>query len=145
MCYNVSMRKKIFGLLAGILMTVGALTPSMAFACGSGVKFFGLDPWYAGLSCSDGKTIDQSEFQGDNLRKSVLSIIGVVVKDLLFVVGMVSVVMIIVGGAQYILSAGNPAAVAKASRTISGSLIGLAISACAYGIVTLVLKAVGGM
>lgn len=126
-------------------MTVGALTPSMAFACGGGTKFFGLDPWYAGLSCSDGKTIDQSEFQGEKLKESVLKIIGVVVKDLLFVVGMVSVIMIIVGGAQYILSAGNPAAVAKASKTISGALIGLAISACSYAIVTLILKTVGGM
>ncbi len=123
-------------------MLGGALLPKMTFAC-NGVKFFGLDPWYAELSCSDGKNIDQSQFAGENLPGTIGKIVGVIVKDLMFLMGMASVIMIIVGGAQYILSAGNPTAVARASKTISGALIGLIISVCAYGIVTLIFSLVG--
>lgn len=125
-------------------MLAGALTPTLAFADGCApVTFFGMDPWYAGLTCSDGKNIDQSQFNSDNIGSTVGKIIGVVVKDLLFAVGIVAVVMIIVGGAQYILSSGNPTQVAKATKTITGSIIGLIIAVLAYAIATAVLKLVG--
>ncbi len=130
----------------GAMMLAGALFPVGAFAADC-VKhtFFGLDPWYAGLQCeSDGKTVSQSNFNNkDQITSAILTIIGTVVKDLMFAVGLLSVVMIVVGGVQYILSAGNPGAVAKASKTISGALTGLIISLLAYAIVTAILKIVG--
>ena len=125
------------------MILAGALTPVGVFAC-TEHTFLGLDPWYAGLTCeSDGKTISQSNFKDGALTGTILKIIGTVVKDLLFAAGVISVVMIIVGGVQYILSGGNPGAVAKASKTISMSLTGLIISILAYAIATAVLHVVG--
>lgn len=143
------MKKKIFGILAGMLILAGALTPTWAFAgeCG-GTKLFGLDPWYAKLQCeADGKTVSQSNFSTDakgnsKLLGTILLIVGTVVKDLLFAAGVIAVAMVIVGGVQYILSAGNPAAVAKATKTITASLTGLIIAIFAYAIATTVMSLV---
>ena len=145
------MRKKIFGILVGVMMVAGAMVPVGAYAAGNcqgaeTAKFFGLDPWYAGLTCeSDGKTIAQSNFNKDNIGGTVASIVGVVAKDLAFLVGMASVIMVIVGGIQFIMSSGNPSAVAKAQKTIQGALTGLVLGVLAYAIVTFIMKVFGGM
>ena len=122
-------------------MLTGALMPVSVFAdnCGN-VKLFGLDPWYTGLTCTSDGDIDQSNFTTDNLSNTILTIIGTVVKDLLFVAGFAAVVLLIVGGIKYMLSAGDPSALTKATKTISGAVTGLIISVLAYAIVTFVLK-----
>jgi len=129
-------------------MLTGALMPVSVFAdnCGN-VKLFGLDPWYTGLTCTSDGDIDQSNFQTDCsgegsscLSNTILKIIGTVVKDLLFVAGFAAVVLLIVGGIKYMLSAGDPSALTKATKTISGAVTGLIISVLAYAIVTFVLK-----
>jgi len=63
-----------------------------------------------------------------------------VVDYLLYIGGIVAVVMIVVGGVQMTTSAGNPAAVAKAKRTIIWSVAGLLVAILAYAIVGFVLS-----
>lgn len=137
------MRKKIFAFIAGILMMTAAAAPVAAFAdsCGS-MKFFGLDPWYSALTCTNGE-IDQSNFESDNMATTVMRIIGVVVKDLLFFAGIGAVVLVIYGGFLFITSQGNPGAVEKAKKTITNALIGLGIAILAYAIATFVLRLTG--
>ncbi|MCA1807369.1 MAG: pilin [Actinobacteria bacterium] len=53
--------------------------------------------------------------------------------------GIISVVMIIVGGYWYTLSGGDPQKVSRAKKTILWSVIGLAMSISAWAIVGFVL------
>lgn len=53
--------------------------------------------------------------------------------------GAVSFLMIVIGGLNYILANGDPAAITKAKNIILYSVIGLVISMSAYGIVAFVV------
>ncbi|HXH04805.1 MAG TPA: hypothetical protein VNI82_00040 [Candidatus Nitrosotenuis sp.] len=66
----------------------------------------------------------------------------VVVDILLFVIGAVSVVMIVIGGLKYTLSNGDQSAVTSAKNTILYAVIGLVVAVLAYAIVQFV---VGGL
>jgi hypothetical protein len=70
------------------------------------------------------------------------SIVQVVVNTLLYVVGAISVIMLIVGGIRYATSAGNSAQVTGAKNTIMYALIGLVISVLALVIVHFVIAAI---
>ncbi len=65
-----------------------------------------------------------------------------VVNILLYVIGALSVIMLIVGGIRYATSAGNSANVTAAKNTIMYALIGLVIAVLAYAIVNFVLGAI---
>ena len=115
---------------------------SSGSSCGS-VTFFGLDPWYSALTCNASGEIDQSNFQGSTLTTSTIpKIIGVVVKDALFLAGFVAVGFVMYGGFLMVTSSGNPTAVVKAKKTISNALIGLVISILATAIATAVMNVV---
>lgn len=86
-----------------------------------------------------GEIID-GECSGDsetdrNLFKTVNSIINVI----LSVIGIITVVVIILGGIQYVTSAGDPAKTKKAKDTILYGIIGLIIALLAFAIVNFVL------
>ncbi|HEU5187190.1 MAG TPA: pilin [Candidatus Saccharimonadales bacterium] len=57
---------------------------------------------------------------------------------LIFLIGAVSVVMIIIGAMRYTLAQGDQAAVGTAKNTILYAVIGLVLSMAAYGIVNFV-------
>jgi len=61
-----------------------------------------------------------------------------VVNLLLFAVGGIAIIMIIIGGLRYVLSAGNPAGVQDAKNTILYAIVGLVIAGGAYAIVSFV-------
>lgn len=58
---------------------------------------------------------------------------------LLFLVGALSVLMLIVGGLRYVVSGGNNAAVTAARNTILYAIVGLVVCFLAYAIVNFVL------
>jgi hypothetical protein len=58
---------------------------------------------------------------------------------MLFVVGAISVVMVIIGGLRYVISGGNTGNVAAAKNTILYAVVGLVISIMAYAIVNFVI------
>lgn len=60
--------------------------------------------------------------------------------ELFFILaGIIAVIMIIIGGYWYVLSAGDPQKVEKAKKTIIYSVIGLVISLSAWAIIGFVL------
>jgi len=71
------------------------------------------------------------------------SVIKTVVNTLLYIVGIVSVVVVIIGGFMYTLSSGDSANVTKAKNTIVYALVGLVIAFLAYAIVNWVLGVFG--
>lgn len=58
---------------------------------------------------------------------------------LLFVVGALSVMMLIVGGIRYVISGGNTASVTAAKNTVLYAIVGLVVSLLAYASINFVL------
>lgn len=67
-----------------------------------------------------------------------------VTNALIFVIGAVSVLMLIIGGLRYVLSAGNSSSVEGAKNTILFAIIGIVVAAMAFAIVTFVINRIGG-
>ncbi len=114
--------------MAGVLAVAGAgavMVPSAVYADGS--------------QASTGADAARPDGVPDSLEVQVKDIINTV----LYVVGILAVVMVIIGGVQYTTSGGDQAAVTKAKNTILYGLVGLVISVLAYAIVNFVLSKVG--
>ena len=67
-----------------------------------------------------------------------------VTNTVLYVVGIVSVVMLIYGGLRYVISGGDSKKVTDAKNTILYAIIGLIISILAFAIVNFVINAITG-
>lgn len=64
-----------------------------------------------------------------------------VINTLLYIIGIVSVIVVIIGGLMYTLSTGDSANVTKAKNTIVYALVGLVVAFLAYAMVNWVLGA----
>ena len=62
-----------------------------------------------------------------------------VINVLLFIIGAVSVIMIILGGIRYVLSNGDSSQITAAKNTILYAVIGLIVALLAYAIVNFVV------
>lgn len=58
---------------------------------------------------------------------------------LLFIIGAVSVIMLVIGGIRYTVSAGDSSAVTGAKNTILYAIIGLVVAILAYAVVNFVI------
>jgi len=58
---------------------------------------------------------------------------------MLFIIGSLGVIMLIVGGLRYIISAGNATAVTAARNTIVYAIIGLVIALLSYALINFIL------
>lgn len=67
------------------------------------------------------------------------TVIGQGVNALSYIIGAVSVIMILVGALRYVLSGGNPQSTKEAKDTILYAVVGLIIALSAYAIVNYVL------
>ena len=64
-----------------------------------------------------------------------------IINTLLFIVGAIAVVMVIVGGLRYVISAGDQNAVTAAKNTILYAVMGLVIAMLAFAIVRFLVGA----
>ena len=128
---------KIKNLIAGAVVAVaGAFSllvaqPAMAVSCPSGSINSSADTL---AGCNVKKD------EGNGLMDTVLVIINVI----LAVLGIVTVLMIILGGVNYTTSQGDPTKAAKAKNTILYGVIGLVIALLAFAVVNFVLTEVFG-
>ena len=70
---------------------------------------------------------------------SVNQLISNIISILIYVVGIASVIVIIIGGIMYVVSAGNPDSVKKAKDAILYAVIGLVVAFSAFAIVNFVI------
>jgi len=63
---------------------------------------------------------------------------------LLFILGAISVIMIIIGGLRYVVSGGNATAVTAAKNTILYAIVGVIVALLAYAIINFVLSSFTG-
>lgn len=71
------------------------------------------------------------------------NLIKTVINTLLYIIGLLSVIMVIIGGFMYTLSTGDSANVTKAKNTIVYALVGVVIAFLAYAMVNWVLNVFG--
>ena len=89
----------------------------------------------AGIATADGNLC--SEDSGFTLNE----IVSTVISTIIYIIGIVAVIMIIIGGIHYATSQGDAAKVKKGKDTILYGIIGLVIAILAYAIVNFVLEA----
>ena len=125
------MKQKIKLLSIGLILGVSfAATPLVSDSVSAQVNK-GLD--MTKTRDTESRTIDGS----DGLVKTVINI-------MLWVIGIISVIMIIIGGIRYATSNGDSNAVTAAKNTIMYAVIGLVIAIFAYAIVNFVLVQITG-
>ena len=74
-------------------------------------------------------------------NSDLTAIVRTIINTIIFIVGILAVVMIVIGGINYALSQGDPGKVKKAKDTILYGVIGLVVALLAFAIVTFVLQA----
>lgn len=125
--------KKLSGLVAAFALVAATLfvpvTPVSA-QCATGEYNA-----QAGANCARGEGTPANLFDGDN------AIFKTVVNVLLFIIGAISVIMLIWGGIRYTTSAGNSSSVTAAKNTIMYAIIGLIIAFLAFAVVNWVIGA----
>lgn len=132
---NVITKKTATGFFAALVFAAVALfspiAPTANAACSpttGGVQ--------AGIDCAKNDKVPSELFGGST------SIFTRIVNVLLFLIGVLSVIMLIYGGIRYTTSGGNSANVTAAKNTILYAIIGLVVAFLAYAVVNFVLSAV---
>lgn len=92
-----------------------------------------------GICANNGDTgVCEENAQSENANANDL--VGNIVNTLLFLIGAISVVMVIVGGVLYVTSQGDSGNVTKAKNTITYAIVGLVVAFLAYAIVNWVFR-----
>lgn len=111
-------------------------TPVAAQSCGGGAQFTLLPPWYKGLT--DGRCKLKSPQQAGGLDTFIYKIILNLTEALFYIVGYVSLAMIIWGGFKYMTQGDSSSGIEAAKKTILNAIIGLIVSIFAVVIVNVV-------
>ena len=121
--------KKMKVLLAGLLM-VPVVALAVAPAANADYSLQG------GVDDAKGTGMKDKVGDGGSLVKDAVNVI-------LWIVGILSVIMLVWGGIKYTTSAGDSNKVTSAKNTIIYAVIGLIIAILAYAIVNFVIEKIG--
>lgn len=124
------MRKKIQLIIVALAVSLGisgmVLVPTATYAACTSAA----DCVQDGADKAGGKSSNTADPK---------EIIQTIVRILLFLIGAVSVIMIIIGGFRYVISQGDSGAVTSAKNTILYAVIGLIVAIFAWAIVDFVV------
>ena len=95
------------------------------------------------LSMSDGANAARGVDQAAELFGTT-GIFTTISNVMLFIVGAISVIMIVIGGLRYVISGGNTANVTAAKNTILYAVVGLIVSMLAYAVINFVISSFMG-
>lgn len=126
--YNKSMKKVIKVLLSFIICAFVALTGFSNIA--SATQFTSLADGAKAAQC----TGCPSDLFGDT------GVFKQVTNTILYIVGIIAVIMLIIGGIKYVISGGDSKKVTDAKNTVLYAIIGLIISFLAFAIVNFVIS-----
>ncbi|MGO3702330.1 MAG: pilin [Candidatus Saccharimonadales bacterium] len=130
------MKKKLKNLLQGaplaaLLMLSGVATTLVVEA---GLQ----QPAHAQLTMGNGANSARGDEQPESLEGDE-GIFKQVTNVLLFLIGAVSVIMLIYGGIRYTISGGDQGSVTAAKNTILYAIIGIIVALIAYAVVNFVI------
>lgn len=132
------MTKTIMNALRGLLVV-----PALALAVGAVVVPAAQPVQAFDQSITDGAGSAKSDEQSDCLfgggSCSGDGIFKTITNVLLFIVGAISVIMLIIGGIRYTISGGDSSQVTSAKNTILYAIIGIIVSLLAFAVVNFVL------
>ncbi|MEI7819104.1 MAG: hypothetical protein WCI47_03230 [bacterium] len=94
-------------------------------------------------ACDPGQGLDGGAGCGNTGGPTLTEGLKTVTNTLLFVIGIASVIMIIIGGMRYIFSGGDPKNTAAAKDTVLYAVIGIVVALLAYAIVQFTLRQFG--
>ena len=103
-------------------------------------------PAYAAADCNGGSGIDCINVGANNAKtggansSNLTSVFQLVTNILLFLIGAISVIMIVVGGLKYTTSNGNAEMIKSAKNTIMYAIVGVIVAILAYAIVNFVIS-----
>lgn len=134
---NVTTKKTLTGIVAAFVFALVAVFSPIAPTANAadptcGAASGGINN---GLGCSKPTGVPTQLFGNSSIFTTIVNV-------LLFLIGAISVIMLIFGGIRYTTSGGNSANVTAAKNTIMYAIIGLIIAFLAYAIVNWVLTAV---
>lgn len=127
------MKKMITNSLKSLL-----LVPALAFVLGFAAMPLAQPVSAFDESIGDGAGSAKSDDQSDDLFGET-GIFRTITNVLLFLIGAVSVIMLIIGGIRYTISGGDSTAVTAAKNTILYAVIGIIVSLLAYAVVNFVI------
>ena len=86
-----------------------------------------------GADSSKGEDQQTDLFGDDGVFKTITNV-------LLFIIGAISVIMLIIGGIRYVVSGGDSGAVTSAKNTILYAIVGIVVAILAYALVNFVVS-----
>jgi hypothetical protein len=86
-----------------------------------------------GANCAQGANQQSDLFGSNGVFKTITNV-------LLFVIGAISVIMLIIGGIRYVVSGGDSSAVTSAKNTILYAIVGIVVAILAYALVNFVIS-----
>lgn len=86
-----------------------------------------------GADSSKGKDQQEDLFGDNGVFKTITNV-------LLFIIGAISVIMLIIGGIRYVVSGGDSTAVTSAKNTILYAVVGIIVAILAYALVNFVVS-----
>lgn len=128
------MKRLIVSAFAALLFSVAGLA---AAPHASAVDLFG--------KCDSVEKTQCQIVKEDNLNYQGKNSIWKMIQFALGILGGIAVLMIVIGGIKFATSAGDPAGVSSAKRTIIYAVIGLVVAIMASAIVLLVNNYFGGL
>ena len=129
------MKRAFVAIVAGILLVPALVAGSLAFvAPADSAHAINLKD-----SVGSGGNAAKGTGQVDNLDGQG-GVIQTGINILLYIIGVISVIMIIIGGLRYATSGGNASTVTSAKNTILYAVIGLVIAIFAYAIINFVMN-----
>ena len=85
-----------------------------------------------GAECAKGEDQQTDLFGPSGIFKTLTDV-------LLFIIGAISVIMLIIGGIRYVISGGDSGAVTSAKNTILYAVVGIVVAILAYALVNFVV------
>lgn len=107
--------------------------------------FFAPTSYAFNLGMQDGMNAAKGADQATDLFGAT-GIFTTITNVLLFIIGAISVIMIIIGGLRYVISGGDASKVSAAKNTILYAVVGIVVALLAYAIINFVIGSftVGG-
>lgn len=118
------------------------IIPALALVVGAVVPTLQPMAAYAQTTPADGLTGGASSAKGTGQSTDLFGANGVfktITNVLLYVIGAISVIMLIIGGIRYVVSGGDSNAVTAAKNTILYAVIGIIVAILAYAVVNFVI------
>ncbi|MEO6109512.1 MAG: pilin [Candidatus Saccharimonadales bacterium] len=122
------MKQRIKQLIMGVMVVLG-----LSLALVPATSAINVDPLQGACANNSGSAVCKDK--NDNISTTITQVVNV----LLFVVGALSVIMIIVAGIMYTTSTGDSSRIKRAKDTLTYAVAGLVIAFLAFAIVNWVI------